>query len=164
MARRRTKRKTTRRRSPKRTNVLNVAQSVILGNAVTEGLFNTNMFEFVTGRIGGAYTPGAISQSNQITLPELLGAGMGSYTTKIGGQSTQYGGSTQVTTTVGYGGVVQPATLSSTIQDNLKNNGVSMLTTLVVTPIAFKVISGLARKPRSEFNKLARNIGLPISM
>lgn len=163
MARRRTKAKR-RRSSPKRTNVLNVAQSVILGNAVTEGLFNTNMFEFVTGRIGGAYTPGAISQTDQITLPELLGAGMGTHTTKIGGQASQYGGASYQTTTVGYGGIVQPATLSSTIQNNLKNNGVSMLTTLVVTPIAFKVISGLAKKPRAEFNKLARNIGLPISM
>ena len=164
MARRR--RTTKKRRSrPKRTNVLNVAQSIILGNAVTEGLFNTNMFEFATGRIGGNYTPGAISQSNQITLPELLGAGMGSYTTKISGQqSGQYGSSTYSTVNVGYGGVVAPATLSSTIQDNLKNNGVQMLTTLVVTPIAFKVISGLAKKPRAEFNKLARNIGLPISM
>ena len=34
------------------------------------------MYEFVTGRINGAYTPGAMSQSSQITLPELLGAGM----------------------------------------------------------------------------------------
>lgn len=162
MARRRTRSKKTRRRSPKRTNVLNVAQSVILGNAVTQGLFNTNMFEFVTGRIGGAYTPGAISQSSQITLPELLGAGMGVQ----GAKTTVFGGKTYTTggTNVGYGGIASPSTLSSAIQDNLKNNGVSMLTTMVVTPIAFKVISGLARKPRSEFNKLARNIGLPISM
>jgi len=163
MARRR---KTTKRRrsSPRKTNLLNVAQSVILGNAVTEGLFNTNMFEFVTGRIGGAYTPGAISQSDQITLPELLGAGMGTHTSSIGGQASQYGGASYTTTTVGYGGIVQPATLSSTIQNNLKNNGVSMMTTLVVTPIAFKVISKLAKKPRSEFNKLAKTVGLPISM
>lgn len=164
MARRRTKK--TARRQPKRTNLLNVAQSVIIGNAVTQGLFNTNMFEFATGRIGGAYSPGAISESNKITLPELLGAGMGSYTTQIGGggQAGQYGSSTYSTVNVGYGGVVAPATLGSVVQDNIKNNGVQMATTLVITPIAFKVIGKLASKPRREFNKLARMVGLPVSM
>ena len=161
----RRRRKKTQRRTPKRTNLLNVAQSVIIGNAVTEGLFNTNMFEFATGRIGGQYTPGAISQSNQITLPELLGAGMGSMTTSIGGgQAGQYGSSTQRTIEVGYGGVVKPATLATAVQANLQANGVQMLTTLVVTPIAFKVIGKLAAKPRREFNKVAKMVGLPVSM
>jgi len=156
MARRKS-RKQTRRSSPKRTNVLNVAQSVILGNAVTTGLFNTNMYEFVTGRIGGSYSPGSIGQSAQITLPELLGAGMG-----VSGQATaQYGGTPNQIS--GYGGVIQ-GQFSSTLMDNIKANGVSTLTTLVVTPIAFKVISKLASKPRREFNKLARTVGLPISM
>lgn len=160
MARRR--KKTQTRRQPKKTNLLNVAQSVIIGNAVTQGLFNTNMFEFATGRIGGAYTPGALAESNQITLPELLGAGMGVQ----GAKTTVYGGRTYTSggTQVGYGGVASPATLTSVVQDNLKNNGVSMATTLVVTPIAFKVISKLASKPRREFNKLARMVGLPVSM
>ena len=163
MARRRTRAKKTRS-APKKTNVLNVAQSIIIGNAVTQGLFNTNMYEFVTGRINGVYSAGDISQSSQITLPELLGAGMGSHTTKISGQAGQYGSSTYTTTTVGYSGVVAPATLTSTVQDNLKTNGVQMATTLIVTPIAFKVISKLASKPRREFNKLARMVGLPVSM
>lgn len=162
MARRRTRKPA--RRQPKKTNLLNVAQSVIIGNAVTQGLFNTNMFEFATGRIGGAYTPGAISESNKITLPELLGAGMGSHTYKISGQSGQYGSSTTQTVNIGYGGVVAPATLGSVVQDNIKTNGVQMATTLVITPIAFKVISKLASKPRREFNKLARMVGLPVSM
>lgn len=162
MARRR--RQTKKRSSPKKTNLLNVAQSVIIGNAVTRGLFNTNMFEFATGRIGGVNASGSIATSTQVTLPELLGAGMGTYTTKIGGQSTQYGGSSFSTVNVGYGGVVAPATLGSVVQDNLKNNGVAMATTLVLTPIAFKVIGKLANKPRREFNKLARMVGLPVSM
>ena len=159
------KRKTARR-APKRTNLLNVAQSVIIGNAVTEGLFNTNMYEFVTGRIGGAYTPGAISQSNQITLPELLGAGMGTMTTSIasGQQSGQYGSSRVQTLEVGYGGVVKPATFTSAVQANLQANGVSMLTTLIAAPIVFKVVGKLAAKPRREFNKVAKMVGLPVSM
>ena len=162
MARRR--KKTQTRRQPKRTNLLNVAQSVIIGNAVTQGLFNTNMFEFATGRIGGTYTPGAISESNKVTLPELLGAGMGTHTTSISGQASQYGGSTVQTTTVGYGGIVKPATLGTVVQDNMTNSGIPWATTLVLTPIAFKVIGKLASKPRRQFNQLARMVGLPVSM
>jgi preprotein translocase subunit Sss1 len=161
MARRKMKSKT-RRSSPKKTNLLNVAQSVILGNAVTSTLFNTNMFEFVTGRIDGSYTPGVAGQSSQITLPELLGAGMG-----VGATSSVIGSGSIYQTTIqtpgaGYGGV--HGSFAQQLQNNLRENAVSGLTTLIVTPIAFKVISKLARKPRAEFNKLARTVGLPISM
>ena len=155
MARRRTKRKT--RRSPQKTNLLNVAQSVILGNAVTEGLFNTNMFEFVTGRINGAYTPGSMAQSTQITLPELLGAGMGS--SEVIRQGT-FGPITS--SAAGYGGV--HGNFGDVVKANIQANGVQMMTTLVAVPIAFKVVSKLASKPRREFNKLARTVGLPVSM
>lgn len=117
------------------------------------------MYEFVTGRINGAYTPGASGQGNQITLPELFGAGMGSTTVQLPGS---YLGATAIQT-VGYGGVT-PGQFGSTLQENIRNNFASGLTTLVVTPIAFKVISKLAAKPRREFNKLARTVGLPISM
>lgn len=159
MARRRTRSKT-RRSSPKKTNLLNVAQSVILGNAVTQTLFNTNMYEFVTGRIDGSFTPGVASQSSQITLPELLGAGMG-----VGATSSSGGvfGQTQIISAgAGYGGV--HGGFGQALKDNLSANAVSGLTTMIVTPIAFKVISKLAKKPRAEFNKLARTVGLPVSM
>ena len=157
MARRKSK-KSSRRSSPKRTNLLNVAQSVILGNAVTSTLFNTNMYEFVTGRIDGSYTPGAAGQSSQITLPELLGAGMNVTNVVRPAQGYMAG----ISTTSGYGGVTGGFGLA--LKENLAANAVSGLTTMIVTPIAFKVISKLAAKPRREFNKLARTVGLPISM
>ena len=160
MARRKSRKKT-RRSSPKKTNLLNVAQSVILGNAVTTTLFNTNMYEFVTGRINGGYSPGSFDQSSQITLPELLGAGMGSAQSMS--LPTQYGGFAPITSTSGYGGV-HGSNFGQAVSANLKANAISGLTTMVVTPIAFKVISKLAAKPRREFNKLARTVGLPISM
>ena len=158
MARRKSRKKT-RRSSPRKTNLLNVAQSVILGNAVTSTLFNTNMYEFVTGRIGGNYSPGAFDQSSQITLPELLGAGMGeSSNPMIGGQPAP-----GLSTTSGYGGVYG-MNFGQQVQANLQANAITGLTTMIVTPIAFKVISKLAAKPRREFNKLARTVGLPVSM
>ena len=159
MARRRAKSKP--RRRPKTTNVLNLAQSVILGNAVTSGLFNANMYEFVTGRINGVYSPGTLATSSQITLPELLGAGMG-----VGATSQQVGsgyfGTTITTPGASYGGV--HGSFGDAVKANLQANGVAMATTLIVTPIAFKMIGKLASKPRREFNKLARTVGIPISM
>lgn len=158
MARRR-KSKKTRRSSPKRTNLLNVAQSVILGNAVTQTLFNTNMYEFVTGRINGQFSPGTMETSSQITLPELLGAGMN--VTSVIQPSIGYG-MPAISSSSGYGGVHGGFGLA--LKNNLQNNAVSGLTTMILTPIAFKVVSKLAKKPRAEFNKLARTVGLPISM
>jgi hypothetical protein len=157
MAARRRSRKPARRRTPKKINALNVAQSVILGNAVTQGLFNTNMIEFVTGRIGGVNASGSMATSNQITLPELLGAGMGAKTTM------KQGTFTPIVSTAGYAGI-HGSSLSQVLTDNLKTNGVQMITTMVVTPIAFKVIGNLAKKPRAEFNRLSRMVGLPVSL
>ena len=156
MARRKS-RKSPRRSSPKKTNVLNLAQSVILGNAVTTTLFNTNMWEFVSGRVGGntqAISSGSIYTQGQITLPELVGFGMNR------GMQGEQGGPQGST---GYGGEMA-GNFGSAIQANIQNNAVQGLTTLIVTPIAFKVISKLAAKPRREFNKLAKTVGLPISM
>ena len=161
MARR--KKSKSRRTRAKTTNLLNVAQSVVLGNAVTQGLFNTNMVEFVTGRIGSnpsSVASGSVFFSDQITLPELLGAGLGRMTGEEGGPMG----------TAGYGGVVPFAggpeikNFSDQVMQNVRNNGVQMMTTLVVAPIAFKVFSKLSSKPRREFNKLARNVGLPVSI
>jgi len=160
MARRKSRKKT-RRSSSRKTNLLNVAQSVILGNAVTTTLFNTNMYEFVTGRVNGNYSPGAFDQSSQITLPELLGAGMGSAQSM--GLPTSYVTGMAPTSTSGYGGV-HGMNFGQQLQANLQANAISGLTTMIVTPIAFKVISKLAAKPRREFNKLARTVGLPVSM
>lgn len=156
MARRRS-RKTQRRSSPKKTNVLNLAQSVILGNAVTTTLFNTNMWEFVSGRVGGntqAISSGSIYTQGQITLPELVGFGMNR------GMQGEQGGPQGMTA---YGGEMA-GNFGAAIQANIQNNAVQGLTTLIVTPIALKVISKLAAKPRREFNKLAKTVGLPISM
>lgn len=116
------------------------------------------MYEFVSGRVGGSTlansTGAAWSQSN-ITLPELVGMGMGTYD---GGANSMGGG-----TSSGYGGI-HHGTFADQIKANFQANMAEGLTTLIVTPIAFKVISKLAAKPRREFNKLAKTVGLPISM
>ncbi len=80
-----------RRKAPKRRSkkqpikLLNIAQGVVVGNAITQGFFSTSLVEFTTGRINGAFRPGSDGQSN-VTLPELLGfanspAGLGANAT-----------------------------------------------------------------------------------
>jgi len=146
--------------------LLNLAQSVVIGNAVTHGLFDTNMYEFVTGRIGGVYAAGSAGTSNKVTLPELLGAGMGTTEQVVKGQSPYQGGGSSyiVRTTTGYGGAVAPCTLGRVVPATLRAIGIQMATTLVVAPIAFKVMAKLTSKPRREFNKLARMVGMPVSI
>ena len=141
MARRRTKRKT--RRSPKKTNLLNLAQSVVIGNAVTHGLFDTNMYEFVTGRIGGVYAAGSAGTSNKVTLPALLGAGMGTTEQVVKGQSPYQGGGSSyiVRTTTGYGGGVAPATPGSGGSNNPRHKGIPKGPTLVGAPKPVKGMS-----------------------
>jgi hypothetical protein len=48
MARRKSKAKP-RSRTAKNVNILNIAESALLANAVTQGLFNSNLKDFVMG-------------------------------------------------------------------------------------------------------------------
>ena len=72
MARKRMK-KTRRTRKPK-LNLVNVAQTVVVANAVTSTMFNTNVVQFLTGQTGAANSYGA-DGSSIMSLPELLGIG-----------------------------------------------------------------------------------------
>ena len=67
------RRKAAKRRTKKQPiKLLNIAQGVVVGSALTQGFFGTSLIEFTTGRINGAFKPGGDGQSN-VTLPELLG-------------------------------------------------------------------------------------------
>jgi hypothetical protein len=57
MARRKSKAKP-RSRTAKNVNILNIAESALLANAVTQGLFNTNLKDFVMGTQNGVYNAG----------------------------------------------------------------------------------------------------------
>ena len=145
MARRKSKRKTTRRTS-KSINVLGTAESIVLANAVTTGLFNANLFDFVTGNQKGQFKAGT-DGATRITLPELAGfkAGGGWSASNIGGS---YTGSSVATN------------LSSALKYNFGKNAIPMISTLILTPIAFRVGSKLLAKPRRETNKLLRMSGI----
>ena len=137
------KRSTTRRRRKPKTNLIDVGVSALVANAVTTGLFNTNIVEFMTGTVNGKYKPGA-DGSWVITLPELLGAGPG----PIGGM---YGASTG-----GFTGVVS---------HNFKKNWMPMLGQVIFVPVIAKAAQKVLRRPvLTPANKLIKMTGLDVKV
>ena len=63
-----------RRRRKQATSIITVGTQVAVANAITMGLFNSNIGDFLTGRKDGVYRAGA-DGGNRLTLPEILGAG-----------------------------------------------------------------------------------------
>ena len=134
------KKKTTRRRSG-RINLVNVAESAILADAVTKGLFGANLLGFLTGKVDGKFTPGADGYAT-ITMPELLGFNsQGFALNRIGGN---YGSKS----------------FMEGVKYNLSRKGTQMAATLILTPIAFKVGKKLTSKPRRSANRLLDMTGL----
>lgn len=135
----------TRRRSKPKTNLANIAVSAAVANALTEGMFKTNLVEFITGRVNGSYKPGA-DGSSVLTLPELLGAGPGG----VGGN---YGSS------AGYD------SLSAVLMSNLKKNGVKMAASIVIIPMVANVAKKMLRKPvLLPANRLLKSTGLDVKL
>jgi len=141
MAKRRGKAKS-RRRTQKKLNLLGVAESLLIANVVTEGLFNCNALQFVTGRGGNTKYAGYFPSNTDtiITLPELLGMDYN----RNQNQS---------------GGAYLPGSFTSTgamqvIKDNAKANMIPMVGGLIGIPIAFRVGSKLTTKPRATVNKM----------
>jgi hypothetical protein len=141
MARRKSKAKPRSRTIPK-INLLNIAESALIANAVTTGMFNTNIAEFFTGNTGAKYGYGADGAST-MSLPELLGIG----------KDVAFGGNH------GPGG-----SLSKSLKQNLMTNGAMMAVSLIAIPVGFRVMSKLTSKPRSSANRLLKMTGLGVKV
>lgn len=134
---------TRRRRAKPKTNLANIAVSAVVANAVTEGLFNSNIIDFFTGRMNGAYKAGA-DGSWRLTLPEIIG---------LSG-SQGFGG------TYGAG-----KDFGSVLRDNFKNNGARMIATVVVAPMLANVAMKVLRKPVIlPANRLLKTTGLDVKL
>lgn len=146
MARRKSK-KTRRRKTQKKVNLIGVAESVIIANVVTEGLFNTDLKHFLTGRLGAA-AYGPSNKDNIITLPEILGID----------------GTGQAINMQTFSVPFSPVGTMQVIKDNLKTNAMDMTFKLVTIPIAFKVVTKLTAAPRRQANKLLNytNVGVKV--
>ena len=125
------KKNTTRRRRTKQPiKVTNVAQQLLIANAVTRGFAGTNLIPFLTeGWLRDATGAQVYGSGNSWTFSAaeivrgLTGQGWG--------MSTQW---------QGYG-------LQKAVETNLKNNGAMMLATVVGVPIAFRFGKKLLNKP-----------------
>ena len=146
MARRKSKAKP-RSRTAKNFNILNIAESALLANAVTQGLFNSNLKDFVMGTRDGVYKAG-IDGAERLTLPEILGIG----------SKVEFGGNYGSPLTKGY------ENFSSAVMSNAKNNFGNMATSLILIPLGFTVASKLTKKPRATTNKLLKMTGLGVKV
>jgi hypothetical protein len=70
----RRRRKATRRRGPKMTSIIGLAEGYVQANIVTDKLLGTNPLEFVLGEVApGVSSGGGISLIELIKRPDLLG-------------------------------------------------------------------------------------------
>jgi len=136
MARRRAKEKS-RRKNGKSINILSIAESALIANAITSGLFNTNLAEFFTGNTGSASF--GSDGSSVMSLPELLGIGAN----------------------VKFGGNYGPGrTFGTQIRANWDNNWSTMAISIVTIPFAFKLGKKLTTQPRATANRMLKMAGI----
>jgi hypothetical protein len=134
--------KSTRRRSKPKTNLTNLAVSALVANSVTNGLFQSNLIDFATGKRDGVYRAGS-DGSFRLTFPELIGWG----SIKAGGN---YG--------TGHD-------LQSVLMANLKANWMQIAVGVVGIPIAANVAMKLLRKPIIlPANRMLKNVGLDVKV
>jgi hypothetical protein len=127
-----------RRRKKPSTNVLGVLESYLLATAVTKGLANASVPEFIglTGKGVGGNAYGSDGSLNW-TIPEVL---------KFGTEGPAYGN--------------VAGSLPEVIRLNLKRNGAMMAGQLIGIPIAFRIGAKLLKKPRRQMNSIMRQMGI----
>ena len=138
-----TRTKTRRRKSKPKTNLLNVAQSVIVANAITQGPTGGGLVEFFTSKDGGG-------SSFTITARELMSYAM-SGTGGIYGPSAVKAGI--------------DATPQAVMLRNIKKNWPAMVASAIVVPVAFNVATKMLRKPIIlPANRLLKTTGLDVKL
>jgi len=127
-----------RRRRTKVTNVLDVAQTVIVANAITRGLFNTNLYGFITGQTGKANAFGA-DGARTMSIPEWLGIG----------ENVDFGGN--------YGS----SSFTEAISKSWSMNWPRMLVMTTAVPIIFSIAKkNLAKSVINPTNRILKNVGV----
>ena len=105
--------------------------------------FGTNAWNFVTDSWFGRPKSTATDHSWEISLYEIV--------TTLTGMDTS---------THGFGSSGAGLKLGEAVQRNLRQNGPAALATVIVTPIAAKLLKRVARKPIRDANKLLKWTGV----
>jgi len=130
--------KAKRRTSRKKTfNIGKAAETALVASAATQGLFGTNLAQFLTGKNIGPWSNTSDNKNHSwnLTGPELISALMG-----------------------GTGGMASNYSVMSAVKRNIKLNGVSSVIQMIAIPLAFKVGRKVLAKPLiNPLNKVMRN-------
>lgn len=130
-------------------SVLKVAESALVAQAITQGMFNVDLRTFIMG--GGSAAGVNPTGGQMITASELL-SGL------TGGSAGTSGYMKTVGTTRGkyWGG-----SLGEQLTSNLKDNGAMLLFNLVAIPTGFKIAKRVLAKPLlNPINRQMRNLGI----
>ena len=107
-------------------------------NAITEGLGNANLKDFILGTRDGKYVAG-VDGTFRLTLPELV---------------------TGVKTANNYNDG-----LMGILKKNIENNGFAMVGTVVAAPVIANVAKKVLRKPvLTPLNKMIKATGLDVKV
>ena len=130
-----TKRKSSK---SKAINLVNLGESLLVGNVVTQGLFNSNMWDFFTaGTVLNQDTPWTAQGTSTISFRELIGW-PGSATAGAGVTSSRL----------------------DVISENIRNNGVMMVMSLVGVKVGGKFLKKQLRPTFTQVNKLIEMGGM----
>lgn len=147
MAKRKTK---TRRSRSKNVNLLNVAQGVVAGNILTQGMFGLNAMEFLRGTytvtgyqpgVGGAkgrviYGYDGIARgANKVSLMELFGAANNDSGSDGAGKR---------------------------VLENIQANWLQMTTGLIMTRVGFRIGKKFARPALTPVRQLLKGSGVTV--
>jgi len=138
---------------------MNAAETYVQTSILTQGLFNANPIQFVTGRTAphnlivplGAPSYYPDTTDNVITLPELFGR---DYEQVVAMSSpTDY-----ISKSVSF--TADPSKALATITNNAKTNFIPMVMQTVSTRVFFTVLKKVTSKQRSMLNQGFKAIGV----
>ena len=136
MARKRAKAKTPRRRKSKAINLLNLGESLLVGNLITEGLFKMNMYDFFMAGTAFSNEVWTGQGESKISFRELISL-PASATSGSGITSSRF----------------------DVIKDNLKTSIVPMVGGLVGIRIGSKVLRKQLRPMIKQSNDVIKMAG-----
>lgn len=129
---------TSRRRSKPKLSLTNTAQSILVADAVSRGMFSVPLMTFLGF---SDKFPGGQNNSHELTLREIVDVA-------LGGTGAIHSGSF-------------PDGLPGVLKRNFKTNATKMIASAVLIPVGFKIGTKLLRKPViTPMNKLIKMSGL----
>lgn len=147
----RSKSKKTVRRRKSLTSAIDVGTSIVVANATTKAFFGTNAWEFFTA--GWFGRPNA-SGSWNLSLNELVMGAISGGATTSGSSTNSYGMSASW---------AQQGVMAA-VQKNLRDHGAQAVATVVIAPVAAKLLKRAARAPIRDMNKLLKTTGISSSL